>query len=167
MKFKVGDKVKLNKNIKQFKWGRGGVDYNDIGTITKISCERIEIDFPHCSCWCGIENELVLCNKIFFKKLPNNFTGSLEVKNGYIEDMTTEILDDKEKEYLRGVIKPFKNRIKYIKLENSVDKYNAVYIAIYLKNDDSMTLPNFKKGTMYKNMEVNRKYNLEGLGLDE
>lgn len=167
MEFKVGDKVKLNKNIKQFKWGRGGVDYNDIGTITKISCEKIEVDFPCCFCWGGIENELVLCNKIFFKKLPNNFTGSLEVKNGYIEDMITEILDDKEKEYLKKIIKPFRDRIKYITLEKSYDDSNDVYIIVYLENDDSMDLPNFKKGTMYKNMEVNKEYSLEELGLNE
>lgn len=31
MKFKVRDKVKLNKNKKLFKYGKGGVSYKEIG----------------------------------------------------------------------------------------------------------------------------------------
>lgn len=77
------------------------------------------------------------------------------------------ILDDEEKEYLRGVIKPFKNRIKYINLEKLCNKDDIVYMVFHLKSSDSMILPRFKKGTMYKNMEVNKEYTLEELGLDE
>lgn len=99
-------------------------------------------------------------NKKFFKKLPNDFTGTLEVENGYIVEK--EILDDVEKEYLSAVIKPFKDKVKYIR------KYDCPigeFIEIGISNDAAITFPNFKKGTMYKGMELNREYSLEELGL--
>lgn len=82
-------------------------------------------------------------------------------------DCHDNILDDKEKEYLKAVIKPFRNRIKYINLEKLCNKDDIVYIVFHLKSSDSMILPTFKKGTMYKNMKVNEKYTLKELGLDE
>ena len=56
-------------------------------------------------------------NRKFFKKLPNDFTGTLEVENGYIVEK--EILDDVEKEYLKNVIKPFRSRVKCISKETT------------------------------------------------
>ena len=73
------------------------------------------------------------------------------------------ILDDKEKEYLSSVIRPFRNEVIYIvkKIYNHREKE---YIAINLKND-TIFLPNFKENTMYKNMKINKEYTLEELGL--
>lgn len=73
-----------------------------------------------------------------------------------------EILDDIEKEYLRTVIKPFRDRVRYIK-KNDFIKYE--YISICVEKDNTIIFPNFKKGTMYKNMEIDKKYSLEELGL--
>lgn len=78
-----------------------------------------------------------------------------------------EILDEEEKEYLRAVIKPFRDRVKYIiKIKGCMENE---YIAIYIKsiNEDSerVALPYFEKNTMYKGMEVSEKYSLEELGL--
>ena len=72
------------------------------------------------------------------------------------------ILDEEEKEYLSNVIKPFRDRVKYIK-KKGCD--NIEYIAIIIKNDDNLMFPNFEKGTMYKNLELNKEYSLEDLGL--
>lgn len=74
-----------------------------------------------------------------------------------------EILDEKEKEYLSAVIKPFKNRIDYIK---KIDLTGREFIYIYLKNDEDIDFPYFKKGTMYKGMKLGRQYTLKELGLD-
>ena len=96
----------------------------------------------------------------FFKKLPNDYTGTIEVENGYIVEK--EILDEEEKEYLSAVIRPFKDRVDYIeKVENILE-----YIAIDL-NNERLSFPFFDKGTMYKGMELNKKYTLKELGLDE
>ena len=71
------------------------------------------------------------------------------------------ILDDTERAYLSAVIKPFRNRVKYIK---KIDYACEEYIHIQL-NSEWTILPHFRKGTMYKGMEVGRKYTLEELGL--
>lgn len=74
-----------------------------------------------------------------------------------------DILDSKEREYLSNVIKPFRDRaINIKKFENYREKE---YITIYIKNDFEINLPNFEKNTMYKNMEINKAYTLEELGL--
>jgi hypothetical protein len=73
----------------------------------------------------------------------------------------SDILDDMEKEYLSYVIKPFRNRIEFIKKIKSF-KY---YIYIKLKDDDDMMFPNLPNKKMYKNMKENQPYKLEELGL--
>lgn len=76
-----------------------------------------------------------------------------------------DILTTKEKEYLSNIIKPFRDRVTKIeKFENSRDRQKE-YITIYIKNDFSINLPNFKKNTIYKNMEIDKAYTLEELGL--
>ena len=74
-----------------------------------------------------------------------------------------EILDKKEKEYLSAVIRPFKGRVDYIK---KFDITGKEFICIYLKNDEDIDLPFFKKGTMYKGMKLDKRYTLKELGLD-
>lgn len=65
MKLKIGDKVKLNPNIRDFKWGRGGVSYDEIGVIGEIyEDDYIFINFPSHSYWQGLEKELILINDI-------------------------------------------------------------------------------------------------------
>lgn len=161
MKLRIGDKVKLNENAKEFKYGMGVVNYGEIGTIIKIDRNKdIKVDFPTFYGWFGLEKELVLVDrKKFFKKLPNDFTGTIEVENGYVVEK--EILDEEEKEYLTNVIKPFRHKVEYIvKLGCSPEEY----ISISLPEED-VDLPYFKKGTMYKGMEQGEEYTLEELGL--
>ena len=78
------------------------------------------------------------------------------------------ILDDIEKKYLGNVIKPFRNRVIYIiKSVYTPGEYIEMYLRHY---DDgcssySIVLPYFKKGTMYKGMELDKEYTLYELGL--
>ena len=72
-----------------------------------------------------------------------------------------QILDDAEKRYLSAVIRPFRDRVQYIK---KIDGACEEYIYIQL-NKDWTILPRFKEGTMYKGMEPGHKYTLEELGL--
>ena len=162
MKLKVGDKVKLNKSVKEFTYGSGLVGYDEIGKIMSFNiCGDVIDDFPTKYGWTGLEEELVLVDKKkFFKKLPNDFTGTIEVENGYIVEK--EILDDKEKEYLSNVIKPFRDKVEYI-VKRIFE--NEEYIKIVIKNDSALFFPNFKKGTKYKGMEEDKRYTLEELGL--
>lgn len=165
MEFKVGDKVILNKNIRDFKYGRGFVGYDEMGTIKRIDeYQEIRVDFPSCDDWRGLEKELILVSsnnkKTFFKKLPNNYTGTIEVENGYI--IEKEILDKKEKEYLSAVIRPFRNRVEYIQKKDIGNEFIEIEL-----DDEFLYLPYFEKYTMYKGMELNKKYTLKELDLDE
>lgn len=84
----------------------------------------------------------------------------------YNSSIKEEILDKKEKEYLSAVIKPFRNEVEYIEKNSfarKIDKYSE-YIGIRTKRD-FFHLPNFIPDTMYKGMELERKYTLEELGL--
>lgn len=98
-----------------------------------------------------------------FKSLPNDYTGTIEVENGFIQER--KILDEAEKRYLKAVIRPFKNRVRYIFKEECYD--GDCYISIELDSDEHINLPYFKKGTMYNGMGENKKYTLKELGLDE
>ena len=75
-----------------------------------------------------------------------------------------EILDEKEKEYISNVIKPFKKCISLIK---KIPFYGEQEKIIILdKNELSfIVFPNFKEGTMYKGMELYKGYTVEELGL--
>lgn len=72
------------------------------------------------------------------------------------------VLDEKEREYLSPVIKPFRAKVERIcKLRLTS---NDEMIVIYLV-DGSTFLPGFPNGTMFKNMKLNEMYLLEELGL--
>jgi hypothetical protein len=80
------------------------------------------------------------------------------------EEYKPPILDDVEKDYLSAVIKPWKNKIKFI--EKFEDTYDKERILIWIIGDcRNIYLPQFEKGKMYKGMEVDKKYTLEELGL--
>ena len=76
---------------------------------------------------------------------------------------TKEILDDIEKEYLRNIIKPFRDKVVFI---SKVTCEDEECISIIMRPEyDSFSLPYFKKGTMYKGMNKRRDYSLKELGL--
>ena len=75
-----------------------------------------------------------------------------------------EILDEAEKRYLRGVIRPFRNNVEIIRKMYSRTK-NKDYIQIRYENESPTNLPYFEKNTMYSKMEVCKGYTLEELGL--
>lgn len=99
-------------------------------------------------------------------KGKNNFCGSKTCDECRKENMQWlleeyQILDDAEKRYLKGVIRPFKSEVKSIwKLS-----YVSEQIVIQMQSGIEIKLPCFKKGTMYQGMEESKRYTLEELGL--
>ncbi len=84
--------------------------------------------------------------------------------NWLCEEYKEPILNEKEKEYLSAVIKPFRNQIV------SIGKYyfgreEELIIALDRNVDYTMRFPSFETGTMYKGMQINKEYTLEELGL--
>lgn len=77
------------------------------------------------------------------------------------------VLNKAEKEYLSAVIKPFRDKVKFIRLP-SYECLNLTHTCMRMYGDcrcELVKLPSFKIGTMYKGMELDRKYTLEELGL--
>ena len=87
--------------------------------------------------------------------------------NGWytVYEKETEILDEKEKEYLNNLIKPFKNEVKYITKNAFNDNSYFINISCY-SITNNFCLPNFKKDKMYKNMELEKRYTLKELGME-
>ena len=88
------------------------------------------------------------------------------------EEYKEPILDKEEKKYLSAVIKPFRDRVIYIKKIYMYFGYKKDYEYIFGElgcNEydvvDTFALPYFPKGNMYKGMETDKKYTLEELGL--
>ena len=75
------------------------------------------------------------------------------------------ILDDEEKKYLSRVIKPWRDKVEYIRKINFDDEDEFIVIIYRERESKAMPLPCFKKGTMYKGMEVGKQYSLEELEL--
>lgn len=77
-----------------------------------------------------------------------------------------EILDEVEKRYLRNVISPYLDRIKSI--EKFIFSSGRAKITITVKDGNDywyISLPPFERDTMYKNMEDDKEYTIEELGL--
>lgn len=92
-------------------------------------------------------------------------TQSINAIGNWLEgEYKPEILTEKEKAYLSAVIKPLKNKIKFI--EKFEDTYDKERILIWIIGDcRNIYLPQFEKGKMYKGMEAYKEYNLKELGL--
>lgn len=152
MKFKVGDKV------------RGISDeYNTtnkdmyLGEIKEIGQYYITIlILKHKNSRCIGEIYTAAHPKGRFEIVENLTISQLQSE---IDELSNKV----QKEYLKNVIKPFKNTINDIVKRNF--NIEESYIVIHEKNGSSIYFPNFKKGTMYKGMKVDKEYTLKELGL--
>lgn len=80
------------------------------------------------------------------------------------QEKKEEILDEAEKEYLRAVIKPFREKYHTYITKQKI-YVGDERVQIYFIKYTVIKLPFFKAGTMYKGMELNKDYTLEELGL--
>lgn len=171
-KFKVGDKVriksvdeirKIDKSLFGLKEETLKKMQGKVYTIYYIFNEDNVLELREDkNCYYFKSDFMEKVNK-FYKTLPNDFTGKLTIEKGQVVEKEEKgnILDDVEKEYLRAVIKPFYKRVINIR---KARYFGVEYIVINL-NADSIVLPYFKEGKMYKGMEPNKSYSLQELGL--
>ena len=170
-KFKVGDKVKLKslEEIRKIDKDLYGINNKDLkkmqGKVYTIGyiCEDGDCLLSEDVAYWFKSDFLVKADIFFDIMLSINFSGTLVIEKGKIVKMEKkeDILDEVEKEYLRAVIKPFYKRVINIRKAGFFD---TEYILINL-NADAIKLPYFKKGEMYKGMELNKSYSLQELGL--
>lgn len=147
-------KIKLRDMTKE-QWERFKKNdcYNNI-----MECENCPLKYVNCS-YSDEDKELWIDNKdLYSDKLLD-----------YEVEIEENILNEKEKEYLSAVIKPFRNRV--ISIRKNFDVFeNAYSIFIYIKSTmeigkvESIGLPLFKNN-MYMGMEHTTNYTLEDLDL--
>lgn len=78
------------------------------------------------------------------------------------------ILDDAERAYLSAVIKPFRDRVKYIKKVFVDHLYGDADYYIFIRfnsGSEDMYFPVFHDPDMYKGMKFGKTYTPEELGL--
>lgn len=154
MKFKVGDRVKV--------MARKHGHCFDIGEVIKIKEVNNESGFS--------TQYLTSYNESLKKtELQKSQTDIVKVerpvKYETVFERKEEILDETEKRYLANVIKPFKDKVKYIvKYDNSL-RIKKEYLRIKMVNDEEINFPDFKKDFMYKGMKEAKRYTLKELGL--
>ena len=75
------------------------------------------------------------------------------------------ILAKEERNYLSKVIKPFREKILHISKLSSKDGESICIDIRYDWEEDSIMLPKFATGTLYKGMEIGKEYSVKDLGL--
>lgn len=116
---------------------------------------------------CKLTNDKIINNHghMISIRLFQLLTGELEIEK--------QILDDVERRYLENVLKPFKDRILFAKKTTIYDTdsgYEYVCFKVVTPDNEDynyLVLPYFIKGTMYKEMKIDKGYSLEELGLFE
>ena len=91
-----------------------------------------------------------------------------DIKNDHWEEYNEDILDEKEKPYLESILKPYKDRVDFVIKQGIGDYYERIIICVSVKNKsfkNYIAFPYFNKGTMYKGMEIDKKYTVNELGL--
>lgn len=92
------------------------------------------------------------------RMLYNLLTGKYEIEK--------PILDKIEKRYLENFLRPFKDKAVYVEKTNGYPRKKE-YLHISFNEIEFTDLPYFKENSMYKGMELNKKYTLKELGLFE
>lgn len=119
-----------------------------------IDCRDCPFKYVNCECEMWVNHKDMYSNKFLDQE---------------VDIPSPHILDKKEHDYLRAVCKPFE--VVYI-CKNETGVGNQ-WIAIRTKSQfycgltASWSMPFFDHNTMYKNMEVNKKYTIEDLELDK
>lgn len=122
-----------------------------------ISCDICPFKMVECNLY--NKNSWVNNKDLYSDKFLNQEI-KIEVKN---------ILTNEEKEYLRNIIRPFRNDVDYIHKELGSYEYEYIFIEMNChsmeKNYHTICLPPFPRNSMYKNMENARAYTLAQLKL--
>lgn len=188
-KFKVGDKVRIKKDLKVGNYYDGCYFNQEMnkyrGKIAIIeNCSGHSDYSSHCSnysfmdryklnvdglAWYWSSSMLEKVEeKVHFKSLDQYFSGKLEIENGFVikQEEKKEILDKAEKEYLENLLRPFKNKVKYIQ-KIWFDSCHSFLTVDMGKIYETFCLPTFETNKMYKGMEQGKHYTLKELGLFE
>lgn len=99
----------------------------------------------------------------FNSLLSSILTGEYEIVK--LPKHKTPILSYWEREYLAGVIKPFRDKVRCIRKSKDEGSDNELIEIVFNADFCSINFPNFEAETMYRGMELGKEYFLEELGL--
>ena len=99
-------------------------------------------------------------NKASFDTLCNLLNGKYEVIK-----LPKSILTKQERNYLLSIVKPFKEKVQHISKLSSTDGESICIDIRYDWEEDSIMLPKFAAGTLYKGMEIGKEYSIKELNL--
>lgn len=131
-----------------------GVELNEEFKIDGFRC-KYKLTYDGLMYWSYLDSKWLISS--FLKEL---LTGESKIIK-----LPKPILDDIEKEYLSNIIKPFRNKVKWIKKYSSPTE-NFEYIRISYKDhnySNVLNFPDFKVGTMYRGMKLDKLYTLKEL----
>lgn len=107
-----------------------------------------------------------------FKAINKTFNLSISKWEWVREEKPKRILTPKEYNYLKAVIAPVRDKVKWIiktafLLKKEGDREKKLYACIIVKigNYSDIFLYTFEADTEYKGMELDKEYSLEELGL--
>lgn len=108
-------------------------------------------------------------NEVDYDKYDDSDDSDVLVLNWLCEEYKEPLLTAEEREYLSTVIKPYRDKCDSITIEKCVYT-SRLYESILIRLEtncyrDCMSLPHFKKETLYKGLETGKTYTLEELGL--
>ena len=127
----------------------------------EFKLEKDGVDFSNWSY--KIQNNILLVKNKVEGSWYQSRVGINKIIRAKIVVTPKEILTDKEREYLRNVIEPIKDRVSFIvKLEYHTSQKHYIYIEL---NDGCIELYPFEPDTQFKSMELYKEYTLEELGL--
>lgn len=160
LKFEIGDLVKIRDDLECNK--KYGNDYfcDDMKFVGFKKIEKLN-DFKKTV-------HIKPNNDSFYYNYTKEMIAEVKRPTKYetIYKREEPILDDKEKEYLGNVIRPFRNRVICV-VKTNLFRGECISIKVY--NDfadiNFIEFPYFKANTMYKKMKVDKSYTLEELGL--
>lgn len=120
--------------------------------------------------WINYSHNVVFTEDDRFEVVGNPYFPSddllLDVLHGRLEvfKLSEPLLTVEERKYLLMVTKPYKEDIEYvIKLEGAVTGKESLFISV--KDYGYISFPLYEKGTKYKGLELNKKYEIEELSL--
>lgn len=116
--------------------------------------------------FCGIGE--IMCYNLLLQDYNPAVLDSDAIMSKEWKEYKQPILNDVEKKYLESVLRPFRGKVAYVLRNKS--SYSAIkeYLYFVVKGDEpNFNLPYFTAGSMYKGMELGRRYTLEELGLFE
>ena len=100
------------------------------------------------------------------KWYPSGILENLLIGKYQIICKPRSILDPAEKKYLSAVIKPFRNKVEWVRKFSSPNHREYIKISYQdSTHSNVLNFPDFKVGTMYRGMKIGKAYTLKELGL--